>query len=118
MSAAPWFYYPFEQLQRAELELSGEEANHILGARRKRVGDALVLSNGRGRLAHCTLAFADRRARVLRLQVERLESIEQPARQLILAAALPKGDRLATMLDMCCQLEKSRFPRPLEIFCR
>ena len=113
MAGPAWFYYPFDQLDTELLELTGDEANHILGARRMRPGDELALCNGRGKLAHCTLDAADKRARMVRLRVSLVAQLEPPVRCITLASALPKGDRLATMLDMCCQLGMTRF-QPLE----
>ena len=46
MAGPPWFHYPFEDLDVELFELTGDEANHILGARRMRPGDELVLCNG------------------------------------------------------------------------
>ena len=109
MSGPPWFYYPFDHLDEEKLDLSGTEANHILGARRMHPGDELVLSNGKGRLAHCTLIEADKKARTLSLLISLIAEIEPPAKQIVLASALAKGDRLATLIDMACQLGMTRF---------
>lgn len=113
MASPPWFYYPFEELDDATIEISGKEVNHVLGARRMHPGDELVLSNGSGKLAHCTLLEADKKSRSLRLYVSLVADVEPPEREIILASALPKGDRLSTMLDMSCQLGISRL-QPLQ----
>lgn len=87
--------------------------NHILGAKRLRVGDELVLMNGQGALAHCTLEQANKKARKIQLRVSLVAEVEPPAVSRILACALPKGDRLSGMLDMACQLGITRF-QPLQ----
>ena len=109
MAGPPWFYYPFDHLNSEKLELSGVEANHILGARRIHPGDELVLSNGQGRVANCTLLEADKKSRSLILLVSLIAEIEPPQKQIILASALAKGDRLSNLLDMACQLGMTCF---------
>jgi 16S rRNA (uracil1498-N3)-methyltransferase len=109
MTSPPWFYCPFDELETDSLELFGEEANHILGARRMHLGDELILSNGQGQLAHCTLIQVNKKTRVLELRVSLIAQIEPPNKQVILASALPKGDRLSSMLDMACQLGMTQF---------
>jgi 16S rRNA (uracil1498-N3)-methyltransferase len=113
MSSPPWFFHPFKEIQETELEISGEQANHILGARRMHPGDQLVLTNGCGKLAHCVLQEANKKARLLLLRVSLVAQLDPPQIHITLAAAIPRGDRLASMLDMTCQLGISTF-QPLE----
>ena len=71
------------------------------------------ICNGKGRLAHCTLMEADKKGRTLSLLISLIAEIEPPAKQIVLASALAKGDRLATLIDMACQLGMTRF-QPLQ----
>jgi len=109
MASPPWFYYPFTDFEQSSIELSGAEVNHILGARRLRAGDQLVLMNGKGALAHCLLEQADKSARRIRVQVTLMAELAAAQTRIILACALPKGDHLSDMLDMACQLGISDF---------
>ena len=109
MASPPWFYYPFEELEKSGLELSGEEVMHIIGARRLRTGDELVLMNGQGKMAHCALEEANKKTRTVKLRISLIAEVEPPRKEIILACALPKGDRLSTMLDMACQLGMTQF---------
>lgn len=109
MAGPPWFYYPFEEIDMTTLELSGGEVTHILGARRLRPGDELVLMNGKGEMAHCVLDEADKKAKTIKLTVSLLAKLEPPEKGIILASAIPKGDRLSTMLDMASQLGMTQF---------
>jgi len=113
MASPSWFYYPFTDIEQSSIEIEGPEVNHILGAKRLRVGDELVLMNGQGALAHCTLEQANKKARKIQLRVSLVAEVEPPAVQRILACALPKGDRLSGMLDMACQLGMTAF-QPLQ----
>ena len=109
MASPPWFYYPFDELENPALCLSGEEVTHIIGARRLRAGNQLVLMNGLGKLAHCVLEEVNKKARTATLRVSLVAELEAPKKNIILACALPKGDRLSTMLDMACQLGMTQF---------
>ncbi len=100
MASPPWFYYPFDEIDTATLELSGEEVTHIIGARRLRVGDELVLINGRGEMAHCALEETNKKLKSVKLRISLVAEVDPPDKEIILACALPKGDRLSTMLDM------------------
>jgi 16S rRNA (uracil1498-N3)-methyltransferase len=109
MASPPWFYYPFDDIDTATLELSGEEVTHIIGARRLRVGDQLVLINGQGKMAHCALEETSKKLKSVKLRISLVAEVDPPDKEIILACALPKGDRLSTMLDMTCQLGITAF---------
>jgi 16S rRNA (uracil1498-N3)-methyltransferase len=89
--------------------LTGEEAQHIAGARRVRSGDTLWLFDGHGTLARTALLSADKRARSVELRIEELRTEPTPTRQLHLACALPKGDRQSVLLDIATQLGMTDF---------
>jgi len=95
-----WAYVP-ELTGSGLIMLSAEEARHV-ATRRLRVGDALVVFDGRGRRATARLESLTRRE-----ATARVGSIEEGARDdsgFVLASAIPKGDRLSTMLQMLTQL--------------
>jgi len=92
-----------------QIAISGVQALHGLRARRIRQGDALVVINGNGLLADGTANEVDLRHNLLGVDIESITRVEQTTPSLILAAALPKGERLTTMLDMATQLGISRF---------
>jgi 16S rRNA (uracil1498-N3)-methyltransferase len=89
--------------------LSGEEVTHIIGARRLRAGDELVLINGQGKMAHCALEESNKKLKSVKLRISLIAEMDPPGKAIILASALPKGDRLSTMLDMACQLGITAF---------
>lgn len=100
------FFLP--DLDAERLELAGEQAHHALGPRRLREGAELELFDGRGTIARACVASIDRRRRTLGLDVVARVRQPQPV-ALVLAAALPKGERVATMLDMCTQVGMTDF---------
>lgn len=73
------------------VELAGDEGNHAVRVRRIRVGEHIRIADTQGRYADCEvveLVPRSLRARVLRRGVE-----PEPAPRLVVAQALPKGDR-------------------------
>ena len=85
------------------LTLAGKEAWHALGVRRLDVGDPIRLIDGKGNLAIAKVAeMQGRSTAVLKLGDVTHVPPQQP--DIILATAIAKGDRQATLLDMATQL--------------
>jgi 16S rRNA (uracil1498-N3)-methyltransferase len=83
------------------IELTPDEARHVV-ARRLRVGDRLVVFDGRGRRAEAVLESLAKNATLVR--VESVSEVPPSTSKFVLASAIPKGDRLSTMLQMLTQL--------------
>lgn len=90
-----------EAVALGERVLSGDESRH-LGARRLRPGDPLVVFDGRGGLGEARLVEAAKRA--ARVEIESVEQRSAPSEGPVIASAIPKGDRLSTLLQMLSQL--------------
>lgn len=105
---SPWFHVPQLPEPGGVVLLDKNEAKHATGARRLGVGDEIVVFDGRGTRA---IGRIGGRAERGDLEVEvgehHRETPEAPVVEL--AASLPKGDRLGTMLDMATQLGIARF---------
>ncbi|MGQ0839587.1 16S rRNA (uracil(1498)-N(3))-methyltransferase [Actinokineospora sp.] len=71
--------------------LDGPEGRHAAAVRRLRVGEELLVSDGRGAVAHCVVAAAARDS--LDLTVHRHWVEPPPAPRVVVAQALAKGDR-------------------------
>lgn len=91
--------------------LEADEARHGGRAHRLRTGDEVVLSDGRGHTARAELVSADRRETVAR--VIELSEHAPDTSPIHLVSALPKGERVATLLAMTTQLGIASFI-PLE----
>ncbi|MCE9618584.1 MAG: RsmE family RNA methyltransferase [Planctomycetes bacterium] len=89
--------------------LGKDEAKHAMGSRRLEAGDEIELADGRGQVATATILANRNAAGETGAQVSRIESQPRPLPEIHVAAALPKGDRLATMLDMLGQLAVASF---------
>ncbi|MFK7894919.1 MAG: 16S rRNA (uracil(1498)-N(3))-methyltransferase [Myxococcota bacterium] len=95
-----WAFVP-ELAAAGEYVLDADESRHVT-ARRLRVGDALTLFNGAGSTGEARIEGLSKRA--VQVVVERVEENSAPASACVLATAIPKGDRLSTMLQMLTQL--------------
>ena len=85
----------------AVVALAPDEARHV-AARRLRVGDAIIAFDGAGRTADARIETLARRT--IEIRIDRVVEAPPPADPWILATAIPKGERLATMLQMLVQL--------------
>ncbi len=89
-----------------EVELPPEEARHAARSRRLRRGDAVTLFDGRGRAC---------RGEIVRVDGSRVAVRVGPAdpdasrRTVVIASAVPKGKRLAWMIQKLAELGVSEF---------
>lgn len=91
-----------ESLSLSELVmLSSEDSRHV-AARRLRRGDAVVVFDGAGHTASAAIESIGKRA--VEIRIDASESVPAPRERWVLATAIPKGERLATMLPMLVQL--------------
>lgn len=81
--------------------LSPEEIRHV-AARRLRQGDAVLAFDGMGHTAAARIESIGKRA--VEIRIGGVESVPAPSESWVLATAIPKGERLATMLPMLVQL--------------
>ncbi len=106
--ATPWFHVDALPDPGGIVLLDKREAKHALGPRRLGEGDEVVVFDGRGAWATARLGGRDERGDLqLAIDTHEREVPEPPVIEL--AASLPKGDRLGTMLDMATQLGISGF---------
>jgi 16S rRNA (uracil1498-N3)-methyltransferase len=84
--------------------LGRDEARHALGSRRLGAGDAIELVDGRGGLAGARVGHARDREGNLSAVVEEVRQVSRVRPALHVATAVPKGDRLATLLDAAGEL--------------
>ena len=93
-------------VEQAAVELDGSEAHHLLHVLRAKVGDRVGLFNGQGDEAVAELV--NHRKRSADLQI--LDRWTTPAEtdELILATALPKGDRARWLVEKATELGATR----------
>ena len=83
------------------MTLSPDEARHVV-SRRLRVGDALTVFDAKGRTASARIESLVRKA--VEVEVGPIEHAAPPSSGFRLATAIPKGERLSTLLQMWTQL--------------
>lgn len=79
--------------------LSRDEARHATGSRRMRAGEAVTLFDGCGGVAHATLGHARRDDGALEVRIASVRREPRQGRHVTVASAVPKGDRLATLME-------------------
>jgi 16S rRNA (uracil1498-N3)-methyltransferase len=84
--------------------LDRDEARHAVGSRRLGEGDAVDLVDGRGGVARATLGRERDHRGNLAAIVGEVVKVARPAPALYLGTAVPKGDRLGTLLDAVGEL--------------
>ena len=89
-----------------EVALTGEEATHVK-AHRLQLGDSVTLFGGRGNVVRGTVRSTTRAE--VQVSVSERWHEPPPLPGINLCCAVPKGDRMATLLDMATQLGMTRF---------
>ncbi len=106
----PLFYCaPLPDIVGERVTLSGDEAQHALGARRLQVNSDISLFDGQGTAARAVVTAVDRRRHTLEARLTDRCRMPAPRPAVHLACALPKGDRQSVLLDMATQLGMVRF---------
>jgi 16S rRNA (uracil1498-N3)-methyltransferase len=88
------------------IELIGDEGRHLSKVLRARPGDSIELANGRGDLATATIRALQRDS--VQLQIESVTHHPEPTPQLILYQALPRLNRLDTIIEKATELGASQ----------
>ena len=106
----PLFYCaPLPDVVGERVTLTGDEAQHALGARRLQIGSDIGLFDGQGTAARAVVTAVDRRRQSLEAKLTDRQRMPNPRPAVHLACALPKGDRQHVLLDMATQLGMVRF---------
>lgn len=96
------FFAP-TSFDRPVIELPEEESHHLARVLRKGVGDHITIFDGQGRAATAAVDAVGRRA--VRVRVVEPISIEVPARRhIVLATAVPKGDRARWLVEKATEI--------------
>ena len=109
MKTLPWFYAPNLDARPESAVLVADESRHLARSRRLRIGSEIIVFDGLGTTAKAKIVdISERRTRVALDLTAYAHQIEGRVR-VHLAAALPKGDRQAVMLDMVTQIGVTDF---------
>jgi len=100
-------YFVAEPVTGQEAELTGQEAHHLLHVMRAEVGTEVVLFDGSGAEFEAVVERLGRRSVELSV-VHRREVDRELAAPIILAVALPKGDRQKWLVEKAVELGVAR----------
>ncbi|QDU40788.1 Ribosomal RNA small subunit methyltransferase E [Maioricimonas rarisocia] len=95
------FYAPIAS-ENDEITLPEGEARHFLRVLRGKIGDRLTLFDGRGREMTAEVTTAGKKEVVARILESRREP--EPTRRIVLATAVPKGERLRWLIEKATEL--------------
>jgi 16S rRNA (uracil1498-N3)-methyltransferase len=84
------------------VELDGAEGRHAVAVRRLRVGEEVVLTDGAGTAATCTVATVGRAALVATVSVVDTTPVETP--RVTVVQAIPKGERGELAVEMLTEV--------------
>lgn len=97
------FFLPDDfSLRRGVVTLDREESEHALRSRRLRAGDSVELLNGRGAIAFGKVVKAARDG--CAIEIESITELQRDPPAVHLAASVPRGPRMDSLLDGCAQL--------------
>jgi 16S rRNA (uracil1498-N3)-methyltransferase len=92
-----------ENFDTGTVELSGEEARHLLSVMRLTAGSTVELFDGKGKLATAVVTSTGRKS--AQLKVETIETFLPPTTgRIIIGASVPKGQRLDWMISKCTEI--------------
>lgn len=88
------------------IEITGNDARHIALSLRMKIGETLILCDGNGREAEGVIASIAPESVVLSVQSRR-DSVAEPKTKVILYQALPKLDKMETIVQKAVELGAS-----------
>ena len=101
------FYTP-QPLGLGEFTLDGPDAHHLTTVRRFTAGDTVVVFNGDGREYRAEILTAGKKSAVL--NVTAVDDVDRELRfPVVVAAALPKGDRADYLIEKLTELGVTTF---------
>ena len=110
---AAWFYMESIPGHGETAWLQRDEVRHATSSRRLSSDDTITLFDGRGTVARAILGRQRDPDGGLEVRIESIELRNEPVPLIELVSAMPKGDRITTMLDGAAQAGMSEF-RPLD----
>ncbi len=104
-------YFYAGKLDCTEVELTGPQAHHLIRVKRARLGEIVELFDGRGNAVRAEVTKLEKQAALLRIDQPGLGSHTEkvPAIEVIVASAVPKGDRFRWLIEKLTETGITRF---------
>lgn len=90
----------------SHVEVTGDEAHHAVAVRRLRVGESVVLTDGRGRSVTGPVASTGKR--VFEVSVESIVDLTVPMPSVTVVQAIPKGERGELAVEVLTEIGVAR----------
>jgi len=94
----PRFFLPPDAVPGSEVTLEGEDARHIALSLRMAAGESITVCDGRGEEMACILTALTPQSVTARV-VSRAPCLAEPPYRAVLYQALPKGDKMDTIVQ-------------------
>ncbi|MFN4314441.1 MAG: RsmE family RNA methyltransferase [Chitinophagaceae bacterium] len=110
--ALPFFYHPFSDSPKGELQLEEDSSRHIAQVLRMREGEQMMLTNGQG--SRLTATLTESHKKHCRVQVNQEERVQANSHRLTLAVGMLKNaSRMEWLLEKATEMGVHRIV-PLE----
>jgi 16S rRNA (uracil1498-N3)-methyltransferase len=102
------YFIPAEQFHETFVQITGDDAHHLLRVMRAQAGDRFICSNGEDREALVEITETDKSS-VTASIIELLPVEAEPAVDVWIAQSLPKGDKMETVIQKSTEIGAARF---------
>lgn len=101
------YFLPPEQFKDTTVQITGDDAHHIMKVMRSGIGDEFICSNGSDREVLVRITAMDK-GMVDAEIIRELPMESEAAVEVWIAQSLPKGDKLETVIQKCTELGAAR----------
>lgn len=102
------YFIASEQFLDGVVEITGDDAHHLIKVLRTQPGDQFICSDGSSREV-LVEAVDCSKERVTATIIEELQMNSEPSCEVWIAQSLPKGDKLETVIQKCTEIGAARF---------
>lgn len=102
-------YYYEGSLEPGNIELTDSEAHHLIHVKRTRVGECIELFDGQGHAVEAEVIELKKRSAVLKISKQIQSEIQNQRPEVILASAIPKGDRFRWLIEKATEIGVTQF---------
>ncbi|MBF4761556.1 16S rRNA (uracil(1498)-N(3))-methyltransferase [Nocardioides islandensis] len=101
-----WVESLADAVEGGTVEVTGDEAHHAVAVRRLRVGESVVLTDGRGRSVTGPVASTGKR--VFAVTAASVSDVPEPVPTVTVVQAIPKGDRGELAVEVLTEIGVAR----------
>ncbi len=102
------YFIAREQFTDTSVQITGDDAHHIINVMRSHAGEQLICSNGVDREVLVQITEMQK-GLVLATIVEELTMDHEPGVEVWIAQSLPKGDKMESVIQKCTEIGAARF---------